>query len=176
MELPAQKSGDSLDYRSVCHRDGTVFSAVTLDDLEAAEQLYRKLGAKLVGSCRRLGGSWDVAALVDERGLCSNAGLLLLPWCALPGSSPACTHTAPLPLQLALKQKRCQPCLLQVVGMPFKDIATSDSIFMRSLPVSGDADGRRALKRLQEVRAGAGAQGWCQEEVRGRRVHSQTPV
>jgi (E)-4-hydroxy-3-methylbut-2-enyl-diphosphate synthase len=38
-----------------------------------------------------------------------------------------------------------------VVGMPFKDIATSDSIFMRELPVSGDAEGRRALRRLQEV-------------------------
>jgi (E)-4-hydroxy-3-methylbut-2-enyl-diphosphate synthase len=38
-----------------------------------------------------------------------------------------------------------------VVGMPFKDIATSDSIFMRQLPDVSDAEGRRALKRLQEV-------------------------
>ena len=37
------------------------------------------------------------------------------------------------------------------VGMPFKDIATSDSIFMREIPPSSDADGRRAVRRLQEV-------------------------
>lgn len=48
-------------------RDGTVFSAVSVSDLSQSEQLYRKLGAKLV------------------------------------------------------------------VGMPFKDIATSDSIFMRQV-------------------------------------------
>lgn len=38
-----------------------------------------------------------------------------------------------------------------VVGMPFKDIATSDSIFMREIPPSSDTEGRRALRRLQEV-------------------------
>ena len=36
-----------------------------------------------------------------------------------------------------------------VVGMPFKDIATSDSIFLRSLPEQSDAQGQRALRRLQ---------------------------
>lgn len=35
------------------------------------------------------------------------------------------------------------------VGMPFKDIATADSVFMRALPPSSDVDARRALKRLQ---------------------------
>lgn len=38
-----------------------------------------------------------------------------------------------------------------VVGMPFKDIATSDSIFMRQLPSPEDKEARRALKRLQDV-------------------------
>lgn len=38
-----------------------------------------------------------------------------------------------------------------VVGMPFKDIATSDTILMRTVPPSSDTEGRRALKRLQEV-------------------------
>jgi len=37
------------------------------------------------------------------------------------------------------------------VGMPFKDIATSDTILMREIPPSSDAEGRRALRRLQEV-------------------------
>lgn len=37
------------------------------------------------------------------------------------------------------------------VGMPFKDIATSDSIIMYSIPSSSDVNGRRALRRLQEV-------------------------
>ena len=36
-----------------------------------------------------------------------------------------------------------------VVGMPFKDIATSDSIFLRELPPQSDAQGQRALRRLQ---------------------------
>ena len=36
-----------------------------------------------------------------------------------------------------------------VVGMPFKDIATADTLLMRSLPAKDDAAGRRALKRLQ---------------------------
>jgi hypothetical protein len=36
--------------------------------------------------------------------------------------------------------------------MPFKDIATSDSIIMYELPAEGDAEARRALRRLQEVR------------------------
>ena len=33
--------------------------------------------------------------------------------------------------------------------MPFKDIATSDTLLMHSLPPKEDAGGRRALKRLQ---------------------------
>lgn len=36
-----------------------------------------------------------------------------------------------------------------VVGMPFKDLATADTIFMSELPAASDAAGRRALKRLQ---------------------------
>jgi (E)-4-hydroxy-3-methylbut-2-enyl-diphosphate synthase len=83
--LPLQKEEDEFDFRSLLHRDGTVFSAVSLSELQQPEQLYRKLGAKLV------------------------------------------------------------------VGMPFKDIATSDSIFMRQLPAVDDAEGRRSLRRLQEV-------------------------
>eukprot|EP01023_Acetabularia_acetabulum_P016902 TRINITY_DN18390_c0_g1_i1.p1 TRINITY_DN18390_c0_g1~~TRINITY_DN18390_c0_g1_i1.p1 ORF type:complete len:439 (+),score=99.58 TRINITY_DN18390_c0_g1_i1:168-1319(+) len=37
------------------------------------------------------------------------------------------------------------------VGMPFKDIATSDTILVRYLPSSSDTEGRLTLKRLQEV-------------------------
>lgn len=37
------------------------------------------------------------------------------------------------------------------VGMPFKDIATSDTMLMDAIPSSGDVEGRRTLKRLQEV-------------------------
>eukprot|EP00531_Pseudo-nitzschia_arenysensis_P009328 CAMPEP_0116117610 /NCGR_PEP_ID=MMETSP0329-20121206/1662_1 /TAXON_ID=697910 /ORGANISM="Pseudo-nitzschia arenysensis, Strain B593" /LENGTH=755 /DNA_ID=CAMNT_0003611181 /DNA_START=140 /DNA_END=2407 /DNA_ORIENTATION=- len=40
------------------------------------------------------------------------------------------------------------------VGMPFKDIATSDSIFMPTLPPSSDTDARTALRRLIEVSVG----------------------
>mmetsp|Transcript_20837 Transcript_20837/g.29234 ORF Transcript_20837/g.29234 Transcript_20837/m.29234 type:complete len:128 (+) Transcript_20837:624-1007(+) len=40
------------------------------------------------------------------------------------------------------------------VGMPFNDIATSDSIFLRQLPLSTDTAARTALRRLVEVNAG----------------------
>jgi len=36
-----------------------------------------------------------------------------------------------------------------VVGMPFKDQATSDSLLLPQLPPASDRDGRRALTRLQ---------------------------
>lgn len=38
-----------------------------------------------------------------------------------------------------------------VVGMPFKDLATSDSLLLREVPTSSDSASRRTLKRLQEV-------------------------
>jgi len=40
------------------------------------------------------------------------------------------------------------------VGMPFKDIATSDSIFMRTLPAVDDSNARTALRRMMEVGTG----------------------
>lgn len=40
------------------------------------------------------------------------------------------------------------------VGMPFKDIATSDSIFMREIPSAEDKSGRTALRRMMEVGTG----------------------
>lgn len=40
------------------------------------------------------------------------------------------------------------------VGMPFKDIATADSIFMRTVPPSSNSDARTALRRLAEVSVG----------------------
>jgi len=38
--------------------------------------------------------------------------------------------------------------------MPFKDIATSDTLFMREVPAADDTEGRLALKRLQDVNVG----------------------
>ena len=40
------------------------------------------------------------------------------------------------------------------VGMPFKDVATTDSIFMRKIPPSSDTDARKAIRRLIEVSMG----------------------
>ena len=40
------------------------------------------------------------------------------------------------------------------VGMPFKDIATSDSVFMRTLPAADDSNARAALRRMMEVGTG----------------------
>ncbi|WOL12956.1 4-hydroxy-3-methylbut-2-en-1-yl diphosphate synthase (ferredoxin), chloroplastic [Canna indica] len=41
-----------------------------------------------------------------------------------------------------------------VVGMPFKDLATVDSILLRELPSLEDADSRLALKRLVDISMG----------------------
>lgn len=40
------------------------------------------------------------------------------------------------------------------VGMPFKDIATSDSLFIRNLPPADDSNARAALRRMMEVGTG----------------------
>ena len=40
------------------------------------------------------------------------------------------------------------------VGMPFKDIATCDLLFMRTLPEADDANARTALRRMMEVGTG----------------------
>ena len=40
------------------------------------------------------------------------------------------------------------------VGMPFKDIATVDSIFMPTIPPSSDSEARAAIRRLIEVSVG----------------------
>lgn len=40
------------------------------------------------------------------------------------------------------------------VGMPFKDIATTDSIYMRTIPPSSDKEARAAIRRLIEVNMG----------------------
>jgi len=87
-DLPEQAEGDNMDYRYLLHRDGSVLSAVTLDQLKTPEKLYKETGAKLI------------------------------------------------------------------VGMPFKDIATSDTLFMREVPAADDTEGRLALKRLQDVNVG----------------------
>lgn len=36
-DLPVQKEGEEYDYRGLLHRDGTVFSAVELKELKAAD-------------------------------------------------------------------------------------------------------------------------------------------
>ena len=87
-DLPTQLEGDAVDVRGLMHRDGSVFSTVSLEDLRNPNQLYVSLGAKTV------------------------------------------------------------------VGLPFKDIATSDSIYLPEVPPVEDAASRRTLKRLQEVGVG----------------------
>lgn len=46
------------------------------------------------------------------------------------------------PLQLGFKT---------AVGMPFKDIATADSVYLEELPAADDKAARTALRRMQEV-------------------------
>ena len=45
----------------------------------------------------------------------------------------------------------CQLGFKTAVGMPFKDIATADSVYLEELPANEDKDARTALRRMQEV-------------------------
>ena len=45
-DLPAQREGDVLDYRSLLHRDGSVLAAITAEELAAEPALYSALGCK----------------------------------------------------------------------------------------------------------------------------------
>lgn len=86
--LPKQIDGDEIDVRGFMNRDGSVFSVVSIEDLEKPDLLYRSLGAKTV------------------------------------------------------------------VGLPFKEIATSDSIYLPKVPKADNVNARKTLKRLQEVAVG----------------------
>ncbi|BBN11194.1 (E)-4-hydroxy-3-methylbut-2-enyl-diphosphate synthase [Marchantia polymorpha subsp. ruderalis] len=86
--LPAQKEGDTVDYRGVLHRDGSVLMSVSLEQLKNPEALYRALSTKLI------------------------------------------------------------------IGMPYKDLATVDTIFMRELPPVEDKGARLAVKRLIDISVG----------------------
>ncbi len=55
------------------------------------------------------------------------------------------TPVIPTPVQFLYKRLGAK----LAVGMPFKDIATSDSIVLTEVPASSDKDARRALRRLQ---------------------------
>ena len=88
--LPSQLEGDQLDVRGFLHRDGSVLTSLTLQDIKSlpSDVLYKQLGSKLV------------------------------------------------------------------VGMPFKDVATSDTIFLPEVPPTSDLSARKTLKRLQDVSVG----------------------
>ena len=71
-----------------------------------------------------------------------------------PNNEPLSMHPCPQ-LPLSPPQDLKKPELLYkslgaklAVGMPFKDIATSDSILLREVPPAADAEARRALRRL----------------------------
>jgi len=87
-QLPLQKESDPIDIRNVLHRDGSVISAVSPEDLANPDKLYYNLGCKTA------------------------------------------------------------------VGMPFKDLATSDSILLQQSPAMDATKERTALRRLQEVGVG----------------------
>ena len=87
-DLPEQKSDDTIDYRNVLHRDGSVISAVSVEQLESEDQFYAELG-----------------------------------------------------------------CLL-AVGMPLRDVATSDSILLREAPQASQEKAMRSIRRLQEIGCG----------------------
>lgn len=87
-DLPVQMEGDEFDVRGLLHRDGSVLSSVSLEDIKQADKFYRNLGTK------------------------------------------------------------------SVVGMPFKDMVTSDSIYLSKVPAKDDTAARKTLKRIQDVAVG----------------------
>lgn len=72
--------------------------------------------------------------------------------CGLPSDDAVATRTIGWVLLQDLQNPeqmyRALGCKM-VVGMPFKDQATSDTLYMPQIPPSSDKTGRRALKRLQ---------------------------
>lgn len=118
-DLPVQKEADPVDLRAVLHRDGSVITAVTLEELNKPDRLYYNLGCKTAVSPP----PHHPTCLMDARTPDGSLAHALLP--------------------------ACPPPSLQV-GMPFKDIATSDSIFLRQVPSADAKDARTALRRLQE--------------------------
>lgn len=65
-----------------------------------------------------------------------------------------CCHASFLVLILPKKCYRLLALQLgfkTAVGMPFKDIATADSVFLEQLPASDDKAARTAMRRMQEV-------------------------
>lgn len=82
--LPNAEEGETFDARNFLHRDGSVFSVVSLEELREETRLYNSLAARTV------------------------------------------------------------------LGMPFKDISTADSIYLPEVPSQTDGESRRTLRRLQE--------------------------
>jgi (E)-4-hydroxy-3-methylbut-2-enyl-diphosphate synthase len=119
-------------------RDGTVYSAVTLASLAQPELLYRKLGAKLVVGMPfkdiATSGGW----LFDVCWGCGLAG----EWSRVVACSSG--SPAPTPRHPSTPPPLNPPPLNPTPTPP-------DAIFMRDLPAASDKDGRRALRRLQEV-------------------------
>jgi (E)-4-hydroxy-3-methylbut-2-enyl-diphosphate synthase len=69
-DLPSQREEDPIDMRAVLHRDGSVISAVTLEELNRPDRLYYNLGCKTavrlemekVGIENQIGGGdWERA-------------------------------------------------------------------------------------------------------------------
>ena len=85
LTLIGQKDGDELDYRGLLNRDGSVLTAITVDELKQPQALYSSLGCKTV------------------------------------------------------------------VGLPFKDISTSDALLLREPPGLDDAEARQTLRRMMDV-------------------------
>lgn len=87
-QLPVQQEGETVDYRGVLHRDGSVLMSISLEQLKNPEVLYKSLATKLI------------------------------------------------------------------VGMPFKDLATVDTILLRELPPVEDKQARLTIKRLIDISMG----------------------
>ena len=86
--LPEQREGDDVDFRGLLHRDGSVLSAISLEQLAEPDALQRSLGCK------------------------------------------------------------------SVLGMPFKDVATSDSLLLRELPPASDKNARLSRSNAAKFAAG----------------------
>lgn len=64
----------------------------------------------------------------------------------------AMPEPAPVLLLFSTLLRAFQLGFKTAVGMPFKDIATADSIYLEEAPPLDDKAGRMVLRRMQEVR------------------------
>lgn len=146
-----------MDVRNYLHRDGSVIMHISVEDLQDPQALYQAVGGcpYHVAACTIAAPFANIWYEVDFMIAAACDGCVTLE--GYPNSHTRITyvrtHAFPLPPLCGFRF-----CVISqlgfktAVGMPFKDIATSDSVYLEQLPAADDKNARTALRRMQEVK------------------------